>query len=522
MSFILKIVIRLILFTGIWISLIFMLATDWIVNFILIHTDHLKLTYNNYGNIFDIYSWALIIIGLIPAVYITIRNVIRLFTQNSDFSLLAVITGRGQKRKERTTVNPGIPKEYFSTTPTGFIFGKKGNSVYAVKPEDTDGHILVIGGAGSGKSSRIAVPSLLTWKERVFAIDIKGELSQKTASAHPAMKVFNPGAPGSYGYDPFYILAESRDIVQDIMQIAFAIVPLPQDIKEPYFIQSARNYFTGAMVYFYEQGYSFIETIEAIQLTPAVQLVEEISGSSSARAKLLTNQFVGAEPRHLSGIFSELSNHIMIFATDQEVRAALSKKDIITPNDLENGFDVFIGIEESKLDLWKNLLTLIVNQFLKHFERRPDEGATPILFLLDEFARLGKIESIIHGLATLRSKKITICPIIQSLAQLDAIYGKEQRQVIADNCQFKAILNATDADTQDYFSRLVGTYDKTKKSKNSNFEQYTGLGKGRGTGETTEEKRIIKPEEFATLKDIVMLSPVGYFRVEKVPYCLEE
>ena len=91
--------------------------------------------------------------------------------------------------------------------------------------------------------------------------------------------------------------------------------------------------------------------------------------------------------------------------------------------------------------------------------------ARPILFLLDEFPRLGKIEEITDGLATLRGKKITICPIIQSLAQLDLIYGTAARRVIADNCAYKAILNATDVDSQEYFSKLVGTHDKISQYK---------------------------------------------------------
>ena len=64
----------------------------------------------------------------------------------------------------------------------------------------------------------------------------------------------------------------------------------------------------------------------------------------------------------------------------------------------------------------------------------------------------------------------------------------------------------------------VGTYDKTKYSTNANYEQYTGLGKGTSKSETTEEKRIVKPETFATLKDIILLSPFGFFRVNKTPY----
>src|SRR5690606_32187010 len=187
-----------------------------------------------------------------------------------------------------------------------------------------------------------------------------------------------------------------------------------------------------------------------------------------------------------------LSNNIMVFATDPQLKKALSNPKAINPTLLERGEDVFLQIPEHKLEQWRGLLSLIVQQFLKHFERRPDGTATPVLFLLDEFARLGKIEVISNGLATLRSKKVHICILTQSLAQIDAIYGKVQRQVIADNCSYKAILRATDAETQEYFSKLVGTYDKQKVTQSANYEQYTKLGKGTSKSITTEEKRIIK------------------------------
>ena len=45
-----------------------------------------------------------------------------------------------------------------------------------------------------------------------------------------------------------------------------------------------------------------------------------------------------------------------------------------------------------------------------------------------------------------------------------------------------------------------------------------GVGKGRGTSSSTEEKRIIKPEEFAYLKDVVCVFPNGYKRLQKANY----
>ena len=345
----------------------------------------------------------------------------------------------------------------------------------------------------------------------------KGELYQKTKDKRKNIKVFNPSDDTACGYNPFYILKGSKNLGADMKAIVMAIIPLPIDTKDPFWINSAQNFLTGAFIYHYENGGTFIESMELIQSYKPKDTVELVYRDGSKLAQMYMAQFVGLDEKTLSGIFTELSNKIMLFVTDDELRRALSKTDIITPQMLEQGADIYLCLEESKLEQWNGLLTMMINQFLKHFERRTDGQATPVLFLLDEFARLGKIEAITNGLATLRSKKVTITILTQSLAQLDVIYGKPNRQVIADNCQYKAILNATDAETQDYFSRIVGTYDKVKKSNSANADIF-GIGKGTGVSTTTEEKRIIKPEEFSTLKDIVLLTPFGFCRVDKTPY----
>ena len=132
----------------------------------------------------------------------------------------------------------------------------------------------------------------------------------------------------------------------------------------------------------------------------------------------------GNPNKTLAGIFAEVSRGIVTLVLDDDIVSALSRDKQITPDDLEFGYDIYLNIPEHLLRQWRNRLSLIVNQFLLFFERRTDKRDLPqILFLLDEFPRLGKIPFIIDALATLRSKKITICLILQSLAQLDMIYG---------------------------------------------------------------------------------------------------
>ena len=434
------------------------------------------------------------------------------------FKLLADILSKPNIDEENHDASPITPvaTPLTNDNTNGFILGDG-----VSKSETEDGHIMIVGGVGSGKSSCIAIPTLLSWEERVFAIDIKGELHEKTMhSENRHILVFNPLDPDAYGYNPYYLLKHTNDHVQEAQTIALALIPLPPNTVEPFWIQSAQNLFTGAILHFFNLGYSFVDTITTILDTKTTELIEEIFTSEAENAPRFISGFLGMKDTTLSSIFSVLSNHIIIFATNKNIINSLTKEDNITPSYLEIGYDIYVCIPEHLLKQWKNLLTLMVSQFLTHFEKRPDMNAKPILFMLDEFARLGKIEGIVDGLATLRSKKITIAIILQSLAQLDLHYGKESRQVIADTCQYKAVLNITDVESQEYFSKAVGTYDKIRTVKSQQYDRFTGFKSGSSTTTMPDEKPIIKPHEFATLEQIVLLTPYGAFKAEKRPYYL--
>lgn len=449
-----------------------------------------------------------------------IQNLIRMVKKDRTFSFLKVILNRKEKKGIEATADGKTVAMRTAADLSGVVFGKLGGK-YVTMPESADGHILVIGGIGSGKSAAIAIPTLMSWKERVFAIDIKGELYAKTRNArNPAqIKVFNPTDRGAYGYDPFYVLKHTDDFSGEARSLALSICPLPAETKDPFWIKGAQNMLTGFIVYLVGQGLNFSEAMKFIKSQPVRQLITLIMNDTepeAEKARIEISQFDGMDDKTLSGVFTELSNHITVFAADDNLQRALSGEgNCITPADLENGYDIFCCIPEHKIEQWKDLLGMMCNQFLKSFERRPEENRTPILFLIDEFPRLGKIETVCSGLATLRSKKIHIVLVVQSKSQLNVTYGKDMASVIMDTCPYKAILGTGDADMQEYCSKLVGTYDKAKTSSNYNADMI-GIGKGQGTSKSTEEKRIIKPEEFAYLgDDVVCLFPMGYKRLTK-------
>ena len=229
-----------------------------------------------------------------------------------------------------------------------------------------------------------------------------------------------------------------------------------------------------------------------VALNTPLALIEEIGKSGNDIAKMHIsavlkvktsaeddmdgNELEVIDAKMLAGIGMELINHLIVFSTDCTVIDALTPgDDPIVWEDLKTG-NIFLSVDEDKLEQWGSVITLMLTQLVRSLERFPEQlseegkALPPILLILDEFPRLGKLEVIKNALSTLRSKGVTICLMIQNLAQLDAIYGADARRIIVDACQYKAILNATEADTQKYFSNLVGSIKVGGKSLGVNYD----------------------------------------------------
>jgi len=184
---------------------------------------------------------------------------------------LFVLHIRRKGKKLREITHPTAPVGLTATEPRGVYFGKQRKN-HVIKPEELDGHILTVGGVGSGKSSCIAIPTLRAWKSAVFAIDIKGELYRETKDFRKEIHVFNPLDDNTYGYDPYYFLKNSRNLPQEARAIAQAVVTHPPEIKEPFWIESAQNIFTAAILHYYSEKLTFLDTIRKIQSTPPAKL----------------------------------------------------------------------------------------------------------------------------------------------------------------------------------------------------------------------------------------------------------
>ncbi len=121
-----------------------------------------------------------------------------------------------------------------------------------------------------------------------------------------------------------------------------------------------------------------------------------------------------------------------------------------------------------------------------------------ILFCLDEFASFGKLQ-ITEALRKLRKRHIRIMVLTQSVADLDMIYGKDERKAMLGNFKFTVLLGCKDTETQEYFSKMIG-------------EKHTLL-----VADTSQKPQpIIKPADLAHLEhDLIVICDDGAVRLHK-------
>lgn len=179
----------------------------------------------------------------------------------------------------------------------------------------------------------------------------------------------------------------------------------------------------------------------------------------------------------------------MVFATDSDIQSALSCSE--DEEDCFNAFswesivsdaeapNVFLSISQDRLEQWSGVLRVMITQLIRQLERRPEKyslkgrSMKPLLLLLDEFPLLGNMEGIETTLTTLRSKNVTLNVVIQSMAQLDEVYGENKRKTLVDNCDYKVILRVTEPDTQEYLSRMIGTVPTVRGGASQSYSPYT-------------------------------------------------
>ena len=417
-------------------------------------------------------------------------------------------------KKKRITQLKQNPKQKAH----GIVFGRKGKKVI-YSPTNSEGHVAVFGGSGLGKTSALLIPTLRSWTGTSFTIDISGDICKNVEI--PNKIIYEPANPHSIPYNIFGtidILNDEDDKNEALEELAFLLMPDDDKMADTakFFNTEGRKILTASLIAFYHMGMDFIAICEKIVGSSWKDLFNVIDLTEYSKAIQYINSFAGASEQNTAGCKQSADAVLKLFATNERVKRTIrrpySQEVAFTPSRLEKN-NVFVVVDDSKLKLYAPLLHIITAQSLEYFSNRSNDSKTTILFCLDEFASLGKME-ITDALRKLRKKHVRIMMLTQSMADVDLIYGKDERMAMMNNYRYKVVLGADDTDTQEYFAKLIGYQDTKKHSTSSNAMQIT-------TTESEAKEWVIEPAELAHLgNELILLHPEGYSRLQKNFYYL--
>lgn len=157
-------------------------------------------------------------------------------------------------------------------------------------------------------------------------------------------------------YDPFqWLTDDSQDNLSvNIEELSFAIAPKVHDDKNKFWYESERNFLSAALLYYYNRGLSFSQTMCEIASKPLTEHCKRIVNSSDVESKAFLGEMVNLKKEQLAAIDRGVRNKIAILATDKRIahafRGVREGANCFSWDDLEE-YNIFLRVPETQIDL---------------------------------------------------------------------------------------------------------------------------------------------------------------------------
>lgn len=401
----------------------------------------------------------------------------------------------------------------------GIIFGRMKNKVlYSSVSQEQ--HCFVCAGTGKGKTSSLLIPTLRSWTGSSLTIDISGDISKNCPNMENKL-VFEPENEETIPYDVFSMIDKMDDTDKQneaLCQLAILLIPESPNMNDNarFFLMNGRKILMASLIAFYHENLDFCEICRKVVSSSWQNLFNEIDEIGNQEAVMYINGFQGANEANTSGCFQQACEAVNLFATNKNVINSVHRpgkgKTALEPCKIEN-CNIFVIVQDEKLELYSPLMNIIVSQFMQYISSRVVNKGTSktILLALDEYASL-HIDSgmILEATRKYRKRLCRLMILTQNLADLVILYGQEVTRGLIGNFDYKVLLGGIgDLESLETFAKLIGYKETTKRSVSKSST---------GTSRTESEDRefIIEPSELDRLGDkAVLISPEGHFILDK-------
>ena len=368
-------------------------------------------------------------------------------------------------------------------------------------------NVLVIGGSGSGKTRFFVKPNLMQMTTSYCVTDPKGtilvecgKMLQKGGYKIRSLNTIN--FKKSMHYNPFAYIRSEKDILKLVNVIIANTKGDGEKSGEDFWVKAERLLYCALIGYIYyeapEEEKNFITLLDLINASEA----REDDENYKSPVDMLFDRLAEREPEH--------------FAVKQYVKfkqaAGKTLKSILiscgarlAPFDIKELRDLMeydeleldtLGDEKTALfviisdtdDTFNFVVAIMYSQLFNLLCDKADNeygGRLPVHVrcLLDEFSNIGQIPKFEKLIATIRSREISACIILQAQSQLKAIY-KDNVDTIIGNCDTTLFLGGKEKSTLKELSETLGkeTIDmyntsETRSNQNSYGTNYQKLGK---------------------------------------------
>jgi type IV secretion system protein VirD4 len=396
----------------------------------------------------------------------------------------------------------------------GLLLGREGAHLLRFAGE---GHLLTVAPTRAGKGVSSVIPNLLEHPGSVLVTDPKGENYAVTARwrkklgnvviAFDPFGVVEKQEPRSY--NPLALIDINRtDALDDARLLADMLVLTEgrgaRDGDQAFWNEEARSLLTGLILHAAaskgETKRTLIHVRELLTLPPDgfANLLRDMQASQAARnlvARAATRLLQKAE-RERSGVVSTAQSHTHFLDSPAMADVLGGAESLVDLAALKSGkASVYLILPPDRLDAYARWLRLMIGCALRAMARTPGQPKTRVLFLLDEFAHLGRMQPVERDIGLAGAFGVSFWLIVQDLAQLRSTYGERWPSFLA-NVDVLQAFGINDWDTAEYLSRMTGEATVSVESEQASRGVSQGrhgqhqLGASRTRGETGRRLRF--------------------------------
>ena len=346
---------------------------------------------------------------------------------------------------------------------------------------DGPAHLITLAPTRAGKGVGTVIPNLLAAERSVLVIDPKGENARIAGEARRrfgTVHVLDPfevsGHP-SAAYNPLDRLTpDSLDLGEDAASLTEALVmDPPGQMTEAHWNEEAKAILGGLIMFCVcheDRDRRSLATVREYLTLPPEKLraLLELMQDSDEAGGLIAraaNRFLGKADREAASVLSNAQRHTH-FLDSPRIAKCLARSDFAFSDLRHRITSVFLVLPPNRMDAYSRWLRLLVSQALQDIARDAErlQGASeghserlkaPALFLLDEFAALGRLEAVERAMGLMAGYGLQLWPILQDMSQLKDTYGDRAGTFIA-NAGVQQVFGVNDFETAKWLSQMIG------------------------------------------------------------------